>query len=303
MSIFTKEKEVSSEDEKLLHATNAEYTVIEEKKDLPATLESVRIYRHPLMEGKVTKDLAVLVDELEIDKKLGLTYQAKETADEILKKDIDELTSSKDYFQVTRKLIEKLFNIRKFRSMCFFENIKESTATIISTAGTGIAMVLGSLVALLPVLLLYSFLSKIPEAKINTGEITLFVVNIVASIGILVLFIAGWINMFYDKRYSFDYMKVDINYTPLKEAQVKIPRGAKLKVLEAQETKIFEDFVLVTPKFVLDHKEVYFGKIDPAILGVTKDKRHFMIVYWDIERDIERVIKDIGAFKKFKLQK
>lgn len=289
---------------KIIQATNAEFEVVDgEKKNLPATLESVKIYRHPLMEGKVTKDLSALVDELEIDKKLGLSYQAQETAEEILRKDIDELTSSKDYFQVTGKLIEKLFCLGNLRMMCFIANIKEIKNEILKVGGPGISMIIGSFIAVLPVVLFWTYLAKIHENKFVFGFFCLALLNVIFSAGVAVLHIAGWVNIFYEKTYRYDFMKVQINYVPLKEAQVKIPRGAKLKVLEAMETKIFEDFVLVSPKFIVEHKEVHFSRPDPAILGVTKDKRHFMIVYWDVERDVERVIKDIDAFKKFKLQK
>jgi hypothetical protein len=287
--------------EKLILATPVDFEVVDpEKKNLPATLESVKIFRHPLMEGKVTKDLAILVDELEIDRKLGLTYQAQETTEEILRKDIDELTSSKDFFEVSRKLVEKLFSLGKLKIMCFFSNVKEAIHQTLIVARPGIAMVLGGLLLLLPVVFLWAHLGQI-QSKVTAGLFCLFFLNVMFSLGLAVLVIVGFVNIFYDKTYSYDFMKVQINYVPLKEAQVKIPRGAKLKVLEAQETKIFEDFVLASPKFIVEHKEVQFSRPDPAILGVTKDKRLFMIVYWDVERDVERVVKDIESFKKFKL--
>jgi hypothetical protein len=288
--------------EKLILATPVDFEIVDpEKKNLPATLESVKIFRHPLMEGKVTKDLAILVDELEIDRKLGLIYQAQETTEEILRKDIDELTSSKDFFEVSRKLVEKLFSLGKLKITCFFSNVKEAIHQTLIVAGPGIAMVLGGLLLFIPVIILWSHLGKIPESKVTAGIFCLFFLNVAFSMGLGVLVIAGYVNMFYEKTYRYDFLKVQINYVPLNEAQVKIPRGAKLKVLEAQETKIFEGFVLASPKFIVEHKEVQFSRPDPAILGVTKDKRLFMIVYWDVERDVERVVKDIETFKKFKL--
>jgi multisubunit Na+/H+ antiporter MnhE subunit len=40
---------------------------------------------------------------------------------------------------------------------------------------------------------------------------------------------------------------------------------------------------------------------DPIVLGVAEDNRMFMVAWWDIKRDIDRVKENIKVFKKFKV--
>jgi hypothetical protein len=101
---------------------------------------------------------------------------------------------------------------------------------------------------------------------------------------------------------EYEVLKVKLDMTPLKKVDMKIPYGAKLKVQEAAKTGIFEDFVLAKPVFSVEQKEIIIDlKPDPAILGITKDSRMFMIVYWDIQKDKEKVLKEIHRFRKYKL--
>ena len=80
--------------------------------------------------------------------------------------------------------------------------------------------------------------------------------------------------------------------------EVKCPKCG-----EEKKTGIFEDFIFAQPEFFVENKTVEPRiKIDPAILGMTKDQRMFMIVYWDVEHDVEHVLTQIDAFKKFKLK-
>jgi hypothetical protein len=118
----------------------------------------------------------------------------------------------------------------------------------------------------------------------------------------------------------YDKLFAKLEMIPLSEATMKIPYGAKLKTAEAKRTGIFKEFAIVYPKFQVGEKVVNVGggkirgldgstakffqslNVDPAIVGITDDKRYFMVVYWDVQHDVERVLDEIEDFKKFKLQ-
>jgi hypothetical protein len=76
---------------------------------------------------------------------------------------------------------------------------------------------------------------------------------------------------------------------------------------EAKDSGLFEGFSIVRPEFFTDQKSFKPSfqlppfPPDPAILGVTKDNRMFMVVWWDIEHDVDRVKTNIKKFKKFKI--
>jgi hypothetical protein len=62
------------------------------------------------------------------------------------------------------------------------------------------------------------------------------------------------------------------------------------------------DFSIAHPEFKVD-RQVFKPKLklDPVILGVAKDSRAYMICWWDIEKDIDKVKENIRLFKKFKV--
>ena len=293
-------------DDKYNTAREAEYTEIDESerhtKNIPATLADVAVIRHPLMKDKDAKGLKEIQDELAVDRELGLKYQAADTASQALKNDIDELTASRDFFEVSKRMLYKLFHITDLRIKCLPQNITSVFSTIQETAPWAFLTPL-SLLLSYPFLLWMSWLVNAKMAQPAT--IFNIILAICLGVSVVAMFFTGLGSLFNSKKYEFNYLQIKLKLTPLSQVDTKIPYGAKLKVLEAQRTKIFNDFVMAYPEFHTAHKEVKTPsfRIDPAILGVTADKRMFMIVYWDIKRDVEKVIKDIKMFHKFKLQK
>lgn len=83
---------------------------------------------------------------------------------------------------------------------------------------------------------------------------------------------------------------------PIRFASIKIPYGAALRYKEALEKGVFESFEVIYPNVV----EQKIAK-DPAIVGL-KQGQMYMIVFWDIAKDRERVIRKIKDFQKFKVQ-
>jgi hypothetical protein len=80
----------------------------------------------------------------------------------------------------------------------------------------------------------------------------------------------------------------------------------KLKLKEAKDSGLFEGFSIATPEFHTNRvnykPRFHLPEVkDPAILGITKDNRMYMIAWWDEKRDIDRVKMNIKKFKKFKI--
>jgi hypothetical protein len=283
---------------------DADFTVVPESKrsssdNLPATLESVQLIRHNLLRGQNSSDIEKIAEELDLDKKLGLNCQAEITSESSLKRDIDELTSSKDYFQVSKGLLEKLFSISMLQRKCYFHNLKKYWSSFIKT-GFSDGMLIAALIFAIAVTpsIKYIIWTSV-NIKWDSGHgILCSVLGMIMAI-LFIVTIISWAQL----KFSYETMRVKLNTKPLREVKKKIPYGAKLKVLEAQTTGIFEDFIFAQPEFFVENKTVEPRiKIDPAILGMTKDQRLFMIVYWDVEHDVEHVLKQIDAFKKFKLK-
>jgi hypothetical protein len=238
------------------------------------------LIRHELRAGAVDDSINSLAEELEVDKDLGLTKQAEITMEEALSHDINELTNSNDYFEVSPEVIKKLFKIRSLQRKCFFINILSAIRGFLVAGFLPLSLHAILLVMTYPMIVftgwIWSTVSKGPTSAL----VLLATSNVILWIGMVILIIFGFTN-WSGRRIRHSVMKVDVNMQPLKSVTKRIPYGAKLKVLEASKTKIFNDFVYATPKFEVSENEheVRFPTIDPAILGITSDKRMYMIVY------------------------
>ena len=109
-----------------------------------------------------------------------------------------------------------------------------------------------------------------------------------------------------DVSFKYWFIGVKLNMESVSQTAIQIPYPAKLKMKEAKDSGLFEGFSIVRPEFFTDQKSFkpsfQFPRFsDPAILGVTKDSRMFMVVWWDIEHDVDRVKTSIKKFKKFKV--
>lgn len=260
------------------------------------------LVRHELRAGAIDDDIKALAEELEVDKELGLKNQAEITMEKAIKHDIDELTSSKDYFEVTPAILRKLFKIGSLQRKCFWYNIKSAIRGFL-VAGVLPLSLHALMLALIYPMIEFSGWVWPAVFKNSTSLLVLLATsNVLLWIGMLVLLIFGFAT-WSGKRIHHSVLKIDLEMQTLQSVQESIPYGAKLKVLEASKTGIFNNFVFAKPKFEaknLEH-EVRFPSVDPAILGNTSDKRMYMIVYWDLDKDVEKVIKKINHFKKFKL--
>jgi len=311
----------------------AEFTVEDEQEDeRNINNNSISIvtkpYRHPLLvEEKSSEYIKEVEKELALDARLGLSRISKKTAVKSLKKDIDELTSVHDFHEISKKELNKLFEIDWMNLIyCKPHNILQKfTVGMKILIGTPQLKILGFCSLLFITLGYYSFLNiSIPVRRMDTIYTILHIFSISLAIVIPIFWIKEIVNFRFEKEaenyrnlgseeqkkkvISFSTIKVSLNVVPLDQAETDIPFGAKLRTAEALDSKIFESFVIASPKFeVQKHnfeiKEKVIPKInlDPAICGVTKDGRLYMIVCWDIKKDIDKTKKSIKRFQKYKI--
>jgi hypothetical protein len=289
-------------------ATDAEFHVVNQTEEdvksirnLPATMDTVTFYRHPKAPAAPFY-LDAIKDEIALDIELGLKNQFSIDQKKILKRDIDELTKSNNYYQVTSKLLGRMFKIGSLRSGCFFYNIKNG---IVKTL-IGIKVPLITIIIMM-IILKGLFIAAPITSHSNSAYYT--IAQIFCPIGIislvigLIVFILSFTSQKVGRiKFRFQFIDVKLKIENIKETMVTIPRMAKLKIKEAKDSGIFEEFTIAYPYFSVNREEYTpYRKVDPIILGITKDNREFMICWWDLAKDIDKVQTHINMFKKFKI--
>lgn len=297
--------------DKIKNVVNADFTEVKEPEsaNVPAK-DDITLRRHQLMVGKSADYLQKITEELDVDKKLGLRNQAYYTADRALKEDIDNLLSSRDYIQVSKRDMERLFKIPMLKKMSLIKNISEIFSELWDEGKAAIICFASVLLSFYPMI---AYTHYIFTRHLTNVVFCLDVVNVLCWV-VEIIFIFGGYALLSECKFHINFCSVKLDSKSLDQVDIKIPYGAKLKVLEAKETGIFKDFLMFFPTVQVDHHEVdmreKFAPLgnfiraiaqDPAILGVTEDKRMYLIVYWDVKHDIERAVKKIKAFKKFKI--
>jgi hypothetical protein len=277
-----------------------------------STLPAIKIdqFRHPLMVEKTTSYVEHYQKEIEADAKLGLKKQP--TTSDLLKADILELTSSNEYYQVTPDLLRRMFNFRKLRAMCmgvntrsffsaFWGEIKDPFKWVLLTGGlTGIFFMLFWCTAIVT-----------PDHNPKGWAMLGAALGTIGSLMGMVFTIACVVEIFSGRTHrglhvSWDILKVKLEMETIEDTSIKIPYAAKLKTIEAKEKGIFETFAIAFPKLEVERGEFRIEmpklpRVDPVILGVARDKRMFLIAWWDIAHDIDKVQTNIEMFKKFKV--
>lgn len=284
--------------------------------------------RHPTMKGVSRDYLERLQDELDVDQQLGLKNQMEIDTAQVLKEDINDLTKSNEYYQVTPELIEKIFRVPQMNLKCFWLNVWEAISKTVMAFKYALCFWIPSFVAAW-----FSVASFVHFAA-NQKEFLSFQGVMLALASVIMLICGFTIGMkgketvikkvtkqgsYRDApelveeqrafvfRFNYKFLWVKVKQENIKETGIKLPYHAKLKVLEARDKKIFEDFIIMYPEMhIITHEVEKITVIenrppDPVILGVTRDKRFYMVAWWDIEKDIDRVEQNIELFKKFKV--
>ena len=272
---------------------------------LPATLESVRFLRHPKAQLDAVY-MEPLKNELNLDIELGLKGQFDLDQQKILKKDIDELTRSNNYWEVTHRTLDKLFKVPQLRMSCVLPNLKEALTQ--SILGARVPLILSGLFFFFAAAAILFGCAKLPRSLPFFSGPACGLLGICAVVAISLAISSFFSDGFMNRDVSFKYwfIGVKLNMESVSQTAIQIPYPAKLKMKEAKDSGLFEGFSIVRPEFFTDQKSFkpsfQFPRFsDPAILGVTKDSRMFMVVWWDIEHDVDRVKTSIKKFKKFKV--
>ncbi|MBW2992975.1 hypothetical protein KY317_00180, partial [Candidatus Woesearchaeota archaeon] len=251
----------------------------------------------PLMEKIETAMSIKKTKEIELEQELGLTKQSLLSNTELLMSDIDELTSSKNYYPVSEKMLNKMFGMRRLLNKCLIHNAKEIIINSAISTVTPLPVCL--------VLLAFCIWGSIEGSQhgiallkaISIGGI--IISSFGAIIGLIVLCNKGI-------KISYDFVITRLKTENIKSTSKKIPYGALLKLKEAKDTEIFKDFIIAYPDVNMKHKEIDIQlprmELDPALLGVTDDNRMFLICWWDIKHDIDKADKKIDWIKNFKVE-
>jgi hypothetical protein len=231
----------------------------------------VPIPRHPLMAHIEKEYVKELQEEADLDRELGLAGQVRMDELDVLRRDINELTSSKDFVEVSDRDVEKIFNVDWLRTKC-----------AMNTAFSIVKMLIIELV-LVSITCGFGYIASHYPRIGFPFAVTAIITGIVT--GIVFLVKRG------TSRYTYTALSVGMNREPIHVTRVRLPKGAKLKIKEAKDAGVFERFDIVHPTITAIEQNVrlpaYF--YDPAVIGVTPDMRQFLIVCWDIENDAVKV--------------
>jgi hypothetical protein len=246
----------------MIKAVDAEYSVyneITDKSNLPATLDCVEFLRHPKAEQSPAY-LAEIKEEIALDLELGLQSQYAMDQKKILKNDIDELTKSNEYHQVSKSMLEKLFHIDELKLRCFPHNLKE--AVVQSFKGGWIPLLFAGLTVILTILTIYSgSYGNSLEAAHRPESLFMCIVATLLGMGALVclvfIFTSAFGGAFGERDFEYDFIDVKLILEDIRTTSVSIPKMAKLKLKEAKDSGLFEDFTIAHPQFIVDHKEFH----------------------------------------------
>lgn len=279
----------------------------------------VNLPRHPLMAAVENENFKKQKKEVLLDAELGLKNQCAIDTIELLRNDIDELTSSAKYYEVDENILNRLFKIGLLKLQCLPYNFNALIGSIFKVIKTSVICLIGMFSCIAVIVWRVSNTPIQSYTAFSQGAFWYFALIVVMAIIVFVFLIfsfskLGVRSVSKDKndtvikrtiKFEFEFLTVRLKNERLQETRIKIPYGAKLKLKEAKDTSIFEDFKIVYPGSNLEHTEKTFifsrKLLDPAIIGITSDNRMYMIVYWDVQKDVEKTLKDIKTFTKFKL--
>lgn len=226
-------------------------------------------------------------DEATLMKEMGLHKQ-------VSLRELEKVMDGSEYYRVTDAQLESLFNMRWLRVLAWWANQKSRSMAnpwATAMAATCLPISIASLVVLI-------------HGLIKSGG------SVQYAIWLIPVIIGGFVggvacterdDYWEDKRLRVRLITENIEHT-----HIKIPFGALLRLKEAKEKKIFDYFVVAYPSVLTENLSR-----DPAILGVkygpktefthTRDEDKYMIVFWDLEKEQAKAVRDIKEFGRFKL--
>jgi hypothetical protein len=259
---------------------DVKYEEVKEKKTTTAV--AIPLARHPLMSDKKMEYVKDIQEEADLDRHLGLNHQVRMDELDMIRHDIDELTKSTDYVEVSNKDIENLFGIGWIKVRCFV-----STLVIFFKSPLGICLEVTAAFLLMGIFGVHTDNHKL--AVIGFSAMTLVLVGILVQCA--------------TEGFEVYRVKVSMRRERIQDTIIRLPIGAKLKLKEAVDSKLFLRFDIVDPKIDVTSETLRAPRkmvVDPAIIGLTPDNRQFLIVCWDAENENLKVNQK--NFKKLKLK-
>lgn len=258
-------------------------TEFHEIKEEPkkSTAITTRLKRHPLMSEREMPYVKEIQEEADLDRELGLRNQVRMDELDMIRHDIDELTKATDYVEVNDRDIENLFGIGMIRAKCLFHTLR-----MFLKSPLGIALEV--LVALVCMAIIGG------NNDIKWMAVTCGAAAVITFVIILIQ--AG------TDGFEVGYFHVKMQKDMVRDTTIRIPKGAKLKLKEAVDSKVFNEFYIVDPRVEVENIRIVAPTMnaDPAIIGITHDNRKFLIVCWDVENESLKVNKK--SFAKLKLK-
>lgn len=291
--------------------------------------------RHMLMKDASNEGREREIESLQLDVELGLETQFKEDARKFYNKDVDELVDAQ-FPEVTKDILADIFNIKKLQAMCNLKNAKTIMKLFVPNLLPPLAMFA---LCLLSIPFLGETFWNSADVQVLSGyQImgnTLVIGGMIVGLVGAILSVAWFFFFFRESevetvssvdRYGdrttvkttvrenlrWEHLKAELVFEEIKNAGIEIPYGAKLRLKEAMDTKIFDTFMVVHPH--VDVKNIEFKKTkvvkvpeytDPAIVGIINlDKgktRMFLVTLWDVAKDVEKAIKKIKNLSDFKV--
>jgi hypothetical protein len=226
--------------------------------NLPATIDAVSYLRHPKAPAEADYTKAKK-DEINLDVELGLQGQFTLDQNSLLKQDINELTKSNDYREVTPRILNKLFKMAQLKTMCFVPNVKE----ISMQTFRGIRVPL--LFSVLTVALVVACVQLGYKGHFSgNGPHSLYfgLSALVTGIGAVCSVVVGISSFFSggvlhnDVVFEYCFLGVRLKMESVTQTKMKIPYPAKLKMKEAKDSGLFKDFVITHRNFILSQKSL-----------------------------------------------
>jgi len=263
--------------------------------------------RHPqaLSQG-LNPNAALIEEEIALDLELGLPKQAEIDAQRLFSDDVKELTCLSSYQRVTPKVVEKMFGLGKVRWICALWNAQSAVGTVVkgfmpSLIGLGLATLAS----------LATWRLALIAAPYRLGNAVIFLVVAFGVIGAAVGAIWAMVysitepfnrNGGNELKFRFIWPKLDIEQ--VENTSIRIPNGAKLALKKARETGIFDDFAVASPEITVTTPSIKYRPKppDPVLLGVTKNLQYYLVAWWDIEKDVDRIQRDLRVLRKFRVK-
>lgn len=273
--------------------TDAEF---DESKEVKVPALSIEKARHELMKHTDKPYVKEAQANINLAQDMGLKNQELLDNLDLLSSDIDELTSSNNYYPINDDVLNRLFQIPKLSRKCF------SYTKISLTKGFFKAWGRSSILTLM----FFAWIPFMYEVIVQNNIITMAEWGV--WFGLLIIAVGAISSWSFQSDNDLEYHELYVKLVKdkIEETKVKFPFHARKKLKEAMDTKIFKNYVISYPLVSFVEHSISLPKMpridtDPAIEGITENGNRYLICYWDVKKDIDKMEKQIKWIKNFKI--